>query len=45
MREQIGGAILREASEFILPWQMRPTIRALKLMPNAAWDVAARKMR
>ena len=26
-------------------WQWRPTMRALRLMPNAAWDVAARRLR
>lgn len=43
--EGIGRAIVREASEFIIPWQWRPAMSVLKLIPNAAWDVAARKLR
>jgi len=41
----IGHAILREESEFVIPWQWRPTMRALRMMPNAAWDVAAWRLR
>ncbi|HYV47223.1 MAG TPA: SDR family NAD(P)-dependent oxidoreductase [Myxococcaceae bacterium] len=43
--EGIGRAILREAREFVIPWQWRPTMRALRMVPNAAWDGLARKLR
>jgi short-subunit dehydrogenase len=43
--EGIGRAILREESEFIIPWQWRPTMRALRMIPNAAWNVMARRLR
>ncbi|HEY8212446.1 MAG TPA: SDR family NAD(P)-dependent oxidoreductase [Myxococcaceae bacterium] len=43
--EGIGRAILRETREFVIPWQWRPTMSAVRMLPNAAWDVAARRLR
>lgn len=43
--EGIGRAILREAREFVIPWQWRPAMMALRMVPNAAWDKLARKLR
>lgn len=43
--EETGQAILREEREYIFPWQWRPTMGLLKLMPNAAWDRASRRLR
>ena len=41
----IGRAIVREEREFIIPWQWRPAMKTLRLLPNAAWDVASRRLR
>ncbi len=41
----IGRALVREAREFIIPWQWRPAMKTLRLLPNAAWDVASRRLR
>ena len=43
--EEIGRAIVRQVREYVIPWQWRSAMRAVRLMPNAAWDVAAQKLR
>jgi len=43
--ERIAKAILREARQFVFPWQWRPFMGAMHLLPNAAWDAAAGRRR
>jgi len=43
--EEIGRAIVRQVREHVIPWQWRSAMRAIRLMPNAAWDAAAQRLR
>jgi short-subunit dehydrogenase len=42
--EKMGRAILRGDSEFAFPWQMSATIHLVKLLPNALFDIAAKRL-
>jgi short-subunit dehydrogenase len=42
--EKMGRAIMRGDSEFAFPWQMSATLHVVKLLPNAVFDVAAKKL-
>jgi len=43
--ERIGRAILREARQFVFPWQWWPLMGAMRLLPNATWDAAGGRRR
>jgi short-subunit dehydrogenase len=43
--ERIGKAILRGASTFAFPWQTSMAMGSVKFLPNALYDLAAKKIR
>lgn len=42
--ERIGRAILQGTSEFSFPWQAVAVVKLSRLLPNALWDRAARRL-
>lgn len=43
--EQMARAIVRREAEFDFPWQLSGAMKLAKVMPNAMWDLAARRMK
>lgn len=42
--ERVGRAILRGTSELSFPWQSVTVVKLARLLPNALWDRAARRL-